>query len=60
MPPFDLKRTLSLDGGIEPGTFTPLGRAEMGSAIRAGAPHPDISTVEKFAAVLPGSQVGRL
>ena len=50
--PFELMSTLSLDGGVKPGTFTPLGRSEMGLAVRAGAPHPDISTVEKLAAVL--------
>ena len=50
--PFELMSTLSLDGGIRPGTFIPLGRSEMGLAVRAGAPHPDISTVEKLAAVL--------
>ena len=52
MLPFELMSTLSLDGGVKPGTFTPLGRAEMGLAVRAGAPHPDISTVEKLAAAL--------
>ena len=52
MLPFELMSTLSLDGGVKPGTFTPLGRAEMGLAVRAGAPHPDISTVEKLAGVL--------
>ena len=52
MLPFELMSTLSLDGGIVAGTFTPLGRAEMGLAVRAGAPHPDISTVEKLAAAL--------
>ena len=56
MLPFELMSTLSLDGGIQPGTFTPLGRAEMGLAVRAGAPHPDISTVEKLAAVLKGAK----
>jgi molybdate transport system substrate-binding protein len=52
MLPFELMSTLSLDGGIVPGTFAPLGRAEMGLAVRAGAPHPDISTVDKLAAAL--------
>ena len=52
MLPFELMSTLSLDGGIKPGSFTPLGRSEMGLAVPAGAPHPDISTVEKLAAVL--------
>jgi molybdate transport system substrate-binding protein len=52
MLPFELMSTLSLDGGVVAGTFMPLGRAEMGLAVRAGAPHPDISTVEKLAAAL--------
>ena len=52
MLPFELMSTLSLDGGVAPGTFTPLGRSEMGLAVPAGAPHPDISTVEKLAAAL--------
>ena len=50
--PFQLMTTLSLDGGVAPGTFNPLGRTQMGLAVRAGAPKPDISTVEKFAAAL--------
>src|SRR5580765_987760 len=54
--PFELMTTFSLDGGTKPGTFTPLGRAEMGLAVRAGAPHPDISTVEKLATVLRGAK----
>ena len=54
--PFELMSTLSLDGGIVPGSFTALGRSEMGLAVRAGAPHPDISTVEKLAAALRGAQ----
>lgn len=52
MLPFELMSTLSLDSGVVPGTFAPLGRSEMGLAVRAGVPHPDISTVEKLAAVL--------
>jgi molybdate transport system substrate-binding protein len=52
MLPFELAATLSLDGGVAPGTFTPLGRSQMGLAVPAGAPHPDISTVEKLAAAL--------
>jgi molybdate transport system substrate-binding protein len=52
MLPFELMSTLSLDGGVRPGTFTPLGRSEMGLAVPAGARHPDISTVEKLAAAL--------
>src|SRR5919201_688144 len=30
--PFELMSTLSLDGGVVRGTFTPLGRSEMGLA----------------------------
>src|SRR5689334_23050013 len=56
MLPFELMSTLSLDGGVVPGTFSPLGRSEMGLAVRAGAPHPDISTVEKLATVLRGAK----
>jgi len=54
--PFELMTTLSLDGGVVPGTFLPLGRSEMGLAVRAGAPHPDIVTVEKLAAALRGAK----
>ena len=54
--PFELMSTLSLDGGIKAGTFVPLGRSEMGLAVRAGAPHPDIATVDKLASVLRGAK----
>jgi len=57
MLPFELMSTLSLDGGVAPGTFTPLGRSPMGLAVRAGAPHPDISTVEKLATALRGAKL---
>ena len=50
--PADLMNTLYLDGGIVPGSYTPLGRDELGLAVKKGAPHPDISTVEKLAAAL--------
>src|SRR5437763_13043274 len=56
MLPFELMSTLSLDGGVAPATFTPLGRSAMALAVRAGAPHPDISTVEKLAASLRGAK----
>ncbi len=56
MLPFELMASLSLDGGVKPGTFTPLGRSEMGLAVPAGKPHPDISTVEKLAAVLKSAK----
>lgn len=50
--PADLMNTLVLDGGVVPGSYTPLGRDELGLAVKKGAAHPDISTVEKLAAVL--------
>jgi molybdate transport system substrate-binding protein len=52
MLPLELMSTLTLDGGVVPGSFVPLGRSEMGLAVPAGVPHPDISSVEKLAAVL--------
>jgi molybdate transport system substrate-binding protein len=54
--PMDLMSSLALDHGIEAGTFIPLGRVEIGLAVKAGAPHPDISTVGKLVAVLKGAQ----
>jgi molybdate transport system substrate-binding protein len=54
--PFQLMTTLSLNGGVAPGTFNPLGRTRMGLAVRAGAPKPDISTVEKLAAALKSAK----
>lgn len=56
MLPFELMTTLSLDDGVVPGSFMPLGRSEMGLAVAAGAPHPDISTVEKLAFALRGAK----
>ena len=56
MLPFELMSTLSLGGGLVSGSFTPLGRSEMGLAVRAGALHPDISTVEKLASTLRGAK----
>ncbi|MBN9587915.1 MAG: hypothetical protein BGN85_06705 [Alphaproteobacteria bacterium 64-11] len=50
--PSDLMNTLMLEGGITPDSYTPLGRDEIALAVRKGAPHPDISTVEKLATVL--------
>jgi molybdate transport system substrate-binding protein len=54
--PADLMNTLVLDGGIKAGSYTPLGRDELGLAVKKGAPHPDISSVEKLAAVLKSAQ----
>ena len=56
MEPFDYMGRLALDKDIQEGTFTPLGRVEIGLATKAGASHPDISTVEKLAAALKGAQ----
>jgi len=50
--PADLMNNLYLDGGIVGATYTPLGRGELGLAVKKGAPKPDISTVAKLAAVL--------
>jgi molybdate transport system substrate-binding protein len=54
--PADLMNTLVLDGGIMAGSYTPLGRDELGLAVKKGAPKPDISTVEKLVAVLKSAQ----
>jgi len=56
LPP-DLMNTLMLDGGIVKDSYTPLGRGELGLAVKKGAPRPDISTVEKLAAVLKSGTV---
>ena len=53
--PGDLMNNLYLDGGIVGATYTPLGRGELGLAVKKGAPKPDISTVAKLAAVLKAS-----
>lgn len=55
--PFELMSTLALEDGVVKGTFLPMGRSEMGLAVRAGAPHPDISTVEKLAATLRSAKL---
>jgi molybdate transport system substrate-binding protein len=55
MLPLELMSTLALDNGIK-GSYTPLGRVEVGLAVRAGAPHPDISTVEKFKTAILGAK----
>jgi molybdate transport system substrate-binding protein len=54
--PMDLMSSLALDKEIVPGTFTPLGRVEIGVAVKQGAPHPDISTVDKLVAALKSAQ----
>jgi molybdate transport system substrate-binding protein len=54
--PFQLMSDVSLAGGLVPHTFMPLGRTRMGLAVRAGAPHPDISTIDKLAVALHGAK----
>lgn len=52
LPPGDLQE---LSDKLTAATVTPIGRAYFGLVVKAGAPHPDISTSQKFAAVLRGS-----
>ncbi len=56
LPP-DLMNTLYLDGGILGATYTPLGRGELGLAVKKGATKPDISTVTKLAQAVNGRTV---
>jgi molybdate transport system substrate-binding protein len=54
LPQFD-----EVSANFKPGTAKPIGRVHFGLAVKAGAPHPDISTLPKFIAVLKaGSGVG--
>lgn len=47
------------DGLIRPGTAHPLGRVDVGVAVKTGTPHPDISTYPKFRdALLAAGTVG--
>ena len=57
MLPMDLMATLALDHGIKPGSFTPLGRLDIGLFKKPDAPFPDITTVEKLAAVMKAATV---
>jgi molybdate transport system substrate-binding protein len=52
LPPAQLREVASK---LEPGAPVPVGRALFGLVVKAGAPHPDISTVKKFADVLRAS-----
>jgi molybdate transport system substrate-binding protein len=54
--PMELMSSLALEKGIVPGTFTPLGRVEIGLAVKKGAPHPDISTVGKLVGALKSAR----
>jgi molybdate transport system substrate-binding protein len=54
-----LPELTEVKGNLKPVPFTPIGRVNFGLAVKAGAPHPDISTLPKFIAVLKaGSGVG--
>ena len=54
--PTDMMAKLQADGGIDPASRTGLGRMEIGLAVKAGAPHPDISSVAKLATVLKNAR----
>jgi ABC-type molybdate transport system substrate-binding protein len=56
MLPMDLMGTLALDRGVS-GSFTPLGRVEIGLFKKPEAPAPDISTVPKLAAAMMSASV---
>lgn len=51
MLPMNLMGTLALDGGLA-GSFTPLGRVEVGLFKKPDAPAPDITTVPKLVAAM--------
>ena len=52
MLPDGLMDVLENAGGVKSATRVTIGRVEVGLAVKAGAPHPDISTVPKLIAVL--------
>ncbi len=53
--PLDIMDALEKEGGTRPGSRLALGRVNIGLAIHKGDPAPDISTVDKLAAVLTAS-----
>ena len=54
-----LPELTEVKANLKPVPFTPIGRVNFGLAVKAGAPHPDISTLPKFIAVIKaGSGVG--
>lgn len=57
MLPMELMSTAALQKAIQRGSFTPLGRVEVGLFKKAGAPMPKIDTVEQLAAALKGASV---
>lgn len=50
--PVDKMDSFGAAGGVRTGSVAMIGRVEIGLAVRAGAPHPDISTIQKLRAVL--------
>ena len=54
--PFQLMTTLSLDGGVVPGTFMPLGRNRMGLAVEPARRSPISRPSEKLAAALKSAK----
>jgi ABC-type molybdate transport system substrate-binding protein len=53
MLPMDLMATMALSGALEPTSFTPLGRVEIGLFVKPGFnSHPDISTVPALVAAM--------
>ena len=50
-----LPELTEVKANLKPVPFTPIGRVDFGLAVKAGAPHPDISTLAKFIAVLKGA-----
>jgi ABC-type molybdate transport system substrate-binding protein len=53
MLPMDLTGTMALSGGLQPDSFTPLGRVEIGLFAKPGFnSHPDISTVPALIAAM--------
>jgi molybdate transport system substrate-binding protein len=55
--PTDMMAKLEASGGVKAGERVHLGRMQIGLAVAKGAPHPDISTVPKLAAVLKGARM---
>src|SRR3954462_3213803 len=55
--PTDMMASLEASGGVRPGERVHLGQMQIGLAVAKGAPHPDISTVARLAAVLKGARL---
>ncbi len=56
LPPAEMDR-MAADNAVLPASRLSLGRVRLGLGVRKGAPHPDISTVEKLRAALDGKTV---